>query len=172
MKSPRSSFRPLVLAGIAFAAACNGRQERPADTVAPARDASVIEITLERTACLGGCPIYRLEMDGAGLVRYEGIAFVERVGLDSARVAPEEVRKVIDSAGALGYFALAESYRQGDATCSEYFPDSPSVIIGITADSLHKRVTVDHGCTSYPPELPQLAELIDRVAGTARWLGR
>ncbi len=168
----QSTVRFLVLAGIASVAACNGRQEEPDDTIAPVRNASVIEVTLERTACLGGCPIYRLEMDGSGLVRYEGIAFVERIGVDSARVSSDQVREVIGSAEALGYFALADSYRQGDATCAEYFPDSPSVIISITADSLHKRVTVDHGCMSFPPELPQLAELIDQVAGSARWLGR
>ncbi len=171
MKSrAQCTFRFPVLAVLVLVA-CNGRHEVPGDTVAPARDATIVEITLERTACLGGCPIYRLEMDGTGLVRYEGIAFVEHIGVDSAHVAPEHVRDVIGSAEELGYFALADSYRQGDATCSGYFPDSPSVIIDIIADARQKRVVVDHGCMGFPQQLPQLAELIDRVAGSARWIG-
>lgn len=167
----QSAFRTLAIISVTLVTACNGGQEQPGDSVAPARDASVIEVTLERTACLGGCAIYRLEMDASGLVRYEGIAFVDRTGVDSTRISPEQVRQVVDSAEALGYFALADSYRQGDVTCSEYFPDSPSVIIGITADSLHKRVAVDHGCMDFPPELRRLAELIDEVAGSTRWRG-
>jgi hypothetical protein len=46
-------------------AACSAAPE-------PAADYSNMVITLERTACFGTCPIYRLTIQGNGQVVYEG----------------------------------------------------------------------------------------------------
>jgi hypothetical protein len=152
--------------------ACNGHAGQRADTPEPAREDSAVEISLERTACFGSCPIYRLTVDGTGLVRYEGVAYVDHVGVDSAHISAAEVSALVAEAERSGFFALADSYQQGDPTCQEYFPDSPSVIASITAGERQKRVVVDHGCTGFPQTLAALASRIDSVTGVARWTGQ
>jgi hypothetical protein len=165
----RPSYAPAAL--LLLLGACNGHAGHGADTPEPAREDSAVEISLERTACFGSCPIYTLTVDGSGLVRYEGMAFVEHVGMDSAQISPADVSALVSEAERSGFFLLADSYQQGDPTCPEYFPDSPSVIASITAGESRKRVVVDYGCTGFPQTLAALASRIDSVTGAARWTG-
>ncbi len=152
--------------------ACNGRAGQERGAPAPVQGSGATQIALERTACFGGCPVYRLTIDETGLVQYEGIAFVAHSGTDSARIAPERVRHIVDAAHRLGYFDLAESYRMDDATCPQYFPDAPSVITSVAVEGRSKRVVVDQGCAGFPRAVPELAELIDDVVQSRRWIGQ
>ena len=47
---------------------------------APTPDYASLVITLERTACFGTCPIYKLTVYGDGRVEYEGERFVTVTG--------------------------------------------------------------------------------------------
>lgn len=162
----------LLVTGTALSfTACNGRTAERSATPARDTDPRTIAIALERTACFGRCPIYRVDIDDTGLVLYQGTAFVAHAGADSARVTPERVVELVEAADRLGYFDLADSYRMDDPTCPEYFTDAPSIILSVSAHGRTKRVEVDQGCVGFPSAVPELAQLIDEAAGVHRWIG-
>ena len=46
------------------------------------------QIRLQRTSCLGSCPIYTVTIDARGMVIYEGEEFVRATGRHTAQIAP------------------------------------------------------------------------------------
>ena len=130
-----------------------------------------ISIELERTACLGSCPVYSVALRGDGTVRYQGERFVKREGAATAKVAPEAVQGIVDAAKAAGFFDLPARYAYGEPTCPLYTADSPRTFITVTAGDRTKRIEHDYGCENGPKALVALADRIDSAAGTARWIG-
>lgn len=128
-------------------------------------------IELERTACLGSCPVYSVALRGDGSVRYQGRNFVKQSGTATAVVAAAAVRGIVDAANAANFFALPARYAYGEPTCPLYTTDSPRTFIAITAGGRTKRIEHDYGCENGPKALVALAARIDSVAGTARWIG-
>ncbi len=49
---------------------------------------------LETSGCFGFCPVFKLEVLNNGLVRYEGIQFVEKMGKDSFRLTSDELKQL------------------------------------------------------------------------------
>ena len=150
---------------------------RPAHPDSPAAPRPVVQrpdsisVRLERTACLGGCPVYSVALGGDGSVRYEGREHVERVGTATAKVAPAAVQAIVDAAREAGFFTMADRYAYGEPTCPLYTADSPRAFISITAGARTKRIEHDYGCENGPVALVALAKRIDAVAGAERWLG-
>lgn len=129
-------------------------------------------ISLERGPCFGTCPVYRLTVDGAGQVRYEGRAHVSVVGRDSAVLPQSEVRRLLDEFDRAGFAQLADQYTAGQPSCPLYAPDSPTAITSLTQSGATKRVEHDYGCADVPRALTALERLIDDVIGSDRWTGR
>ena len=63
-------------------------------------------ITLERTACFGTCPIYKLTISGDGKVVYEGEKFVNVLGTQTDEISQEKVKELVDEFDKIGYFSL------------------------------------------------------------------
>ncbi|HSM18509.1 MAG TPA: DUF6438 domain-containing protein [Gemmatimonadales bacterium] len=131
-----------------------------------------VSITLERGPCFGTCPVYRLTVDGAGQVRYEGRAHVSVVGRDSAVISQSEVRRLLAEFDRAGFAQLADQYTAGQPSCPLYAPDSPTAITSLTQSGATKRVEHDYGCADVPRALTALERLIDDVIGSDRWTGR
>ena len=146
------------------------RPDTPRARPAAQRADSVL-IELERTACLGGCPVYSVALLGDGTVRYDGRNFVKQTGAATAKVAPAAVRGIVDAANRAGFFGLPDRYAHGEPTCPLYTTDSPRTFITVTAGGRTKRIEHDYGCENGPKALVSLAARIDSVAGTARWIG-
>lgn len=51
-------------------------------------------VGLETTGCFGFCPIFKLEFLNNGLVRYEGVRFLEKIGKDSFNLTKEELKQL------------------------------------------------------------------------------
>ncbi|MBX2892521.1 MAG: hypothetical protein KF734_16460 [Saprospiraceae bacterium] len=51
-------------------------------------------LSLETGPCFGFCPVFKLDALDNGLVRYEGIQFVEKEGRDSFRLTKEELKQL------------------------------------------------------------------------------
>lgn len=150
---------------------------RPAHPDSPAARRPVVQrpdtiaVRLERSACLGGCPVYSVAIGGDGSVRYEGREHVERVGAATAKVPPAAVQAIVEAARDAGFFTMADRYAYGEPTCPLYTADSPRAFISITSGGRTKRIEHDYGCENGPPALVAIAKRIDSVAGAERWLG-
>jgi hypothetical protein len=126
-------------------------------------------VTLERTACFGRCPVYRLSISAGGIVRYEGKANVEHLGSAEETIPAARVDSLVEELRQRGYFGLAEAYVLDSPACGRYSTDSPSVITSVAAGGDHKQIRHDYGCSDAPPELARLEARIDEVAGASRW---
>lgn len=135
---------------------------------APAREPAegAVEISLQRTACFGFCPAYTVRITGDGEVIYNGERFVNVVGEQRARIAGDDVTRLLERFDAIGFDNLRDEYR-GQMT------DLPTTTIRLTRNGRTKMV-LDYGGMSagMPRAVRDLQVEIDRVAGTGRWVLR
>jgi len=170
--------RPLgVLVALSVAGCASGGQPVPGvnpnpAAPSPASEADAPVVTLERTACYGLCPVYRVSISPSGLVSWVGSTNVAAVGPASAQITPAAVEGLLDELRAGGYLSFADRYVAGAPACGLYATDSPSAISWAALDGRSKRIEHDYGCTDAPPALAHLERRIDEVAGSARWTGR
>ena len=75
------------------------------------RDADVT-ITLERTACYGTCPVYKLTITGDGMVVYEGRDFVEVKGEQTSSISPAQVQDLVDAFEQANFLSLHDYTEQ------------------------------------------------------------
>ena len=108
-----------------------------------------IVISLERTACFGTCPIYKIEIfsDGSGI--YTGIKFVKNIGILKFQLSAAHVKKILDSATKINFSRLKDEY-------SKPITDLPTTYITIK----NKKIKDYAGG---PKELKNLESLIDEL---------
>ena len=166
-----SRFAALAL--VLWSSACASRTSSSGSTEGMTVDSvSAPVITLERTACFGGCPVYRLAVTSDGVVSYEGKAEVRQLGKASSRISPEKVQDLLSELERAGYFSFASRYAAAEPVCGRYAADSPSAITSINSEGRTKRVEHDYGCGAVPGALAVLERRIDEVLGSAKWTGR
>ena len=153
--------------------ACASRRDPlPADGIATAAGSSDAVITLERTACFGGCPVYRIWASADGKVGYEGRAHVRQVGMATGEVPARRVESLLSELERAGYFSFANRYTSVEPACGRYATDSPSAITLVRMGGKTKRIEHDYGCGAAPGALVVLERRIDEVLNSARWTGR
>ncbi len=123
-----------------------------------------VALTLERTACFGFCPIYKLTVYGNGKVVYEGKRFVKITGTRTTTISQQAVRKLIADFQKIHYFKLQDNYTGGHT-------DAPSAITSLTMGK--KQKTVHHYLPSpdAPSQLTELENKIDAVVNSKQWIG-
>ncbi|HJR15264.1 MAG TPA: DUF6438 domain-containing protein [Gemmatimonadales bacterium] len=129
-------------------------------------------VTLYRSPCYGGCPVYSLSVTADGLVSYEGSAGVRHRGSATARMPAARVSALLAELEAAGYFGFANRYRPSEPVCGRYVPDAPTVITSARLGTRIKRIEHDYGCGAAPMALRVLESRIDVVLGSGRWTGR
>ena len=113
-------------------------------TPAPSNIKEVV-ITLERTACFGVCPVYKLIIYGDGRVVYEGIRFVRIEGTRTTTISEDKIKQLIAEFQKIDYFSLKDSYEERNAT------DMPSAFTSLTVDGKTKTVRhYDDTYTDFP----------------------
>jgi uncharacterized protein DUF6438 len=154
--------------------ACAPRKDasRLSDSSAMASATSAPAITLERTPCFGGCPVYAVEVSRSGEVTYEGKAHVRQLGKASGKISQQKVDGLLVELEKAGYFAMANRYAASESACGRYSTDSPSAITSVTIRGRTKRIEHDYGCGAAPGALVVLERRIDEVLGSGRWTGR
>ena len=114
-------------------------------------NASEIEliISLQRTACFGTCPIYKIEIfsDGSGI--YTGTRFVENIGVTKFNFSETQINLILTQAEAIGFTNMKEEY-------SEPISDLPTTFIQIKDKKIR-----DY--TGAPKTLKNLENLIDQM---------
>ncbi|HEX6434483.1 MAG TPA: DUF6438 domain-containing protein [Gemmatimonadales bacterium] len=129
-------------------------------------------ITLERTPCFGGCPVYRISVSPEGVVSYEGRASVRRVGAATKRIQPQRVSALLSELERGGYFSFAPRYTPAEPACGRYATDSPTAITTVTIEDRTHRIEHDYGCGAAPGALVVLERRIDEALGSSEWTGR
>ncbi len=116
-------------------------------------------IMLKRIGCEGFCPAYEVTILGNGRVRYRGDAYVHVEGVRERTIPVVDVQKLMKRLQDEHFF----TWDQKDVLCVDY----PEVHITVSLGAKHKHVF--EGCNS-PGKVLDLANEIDRVAGTNRWV--
>jgi hypothetical protein len=165
-------IRSLVLASVAVFGCSRNRVPAPADAPDRSGSATAEAISLERTACFGRCPVYRIRVTRAGAVTYEGRANVRLIGSATAEISPDSVASLLRELEQAGYFTFSDRYVVSEPTCHRYTTDSPSAISSATFRGRTKRIQHDYGCGGVPGALTVLEQRIDEVLGSDRWTGR
>jgi hypothetical protein len=129
-------------------------------------------VTLERTACFGGCPVYRLWVSPNGEVTYEGKAHVRRLGPATGKIPMQRLNGLLTELEKAGYFDFANRYTANEPACGRYATDAPSVITSVTLRGRTKRIEHDYGCGGAPGGLVVLERRIDELVGSGQWTGR
>ena len=106
-------------------------------------------ISLQRTACFGTCPIYKIEIfsDGSGI--YTGTRFVENIGITKFSLSETQLNLILTQAEVIGFTNMQEEY-------SEPISDLPTTFIQIK----NKRI---RDYTGAPKTLKNLENLIDQL---------
>ena len=106
-------------------------------------------ISLQRTACFGTCPIYKIEIfsDGSGI--YTGTRFVKNIGITEFSLSEIQLNLILTKAKAIGFANMKEEY-------SEPISDLPTTFIQIKDKKIR-----DY--TGAPKTLKNLENLIDQL---------
>ena len=138
----------------------------------PAPDYSDLVITLQRTACFGTCPIYKLTVHGDGRVEYEGEQFVAVEGTQTATITVDQVKALVAAIEQANYFTLPSNY-------SAPVTDLPTTITSVTFNRQTKTIENYGGCfgdfagaDKAPQALCDFEKLIDTVTNSAQWVGK
>ncbi len=163
-----------VAVGVVLALASCARSQSGSTTVDTSSSAvaPVPAITLERTACFGGCPVYTISVSPQGDVQYEGKAHVRKMGAATGKVPPELVATLLSELERGGYFTFADRYTSPEPSCGRYATDSPSVITSVRLRGRTKRIVHDYGCGGAPGALVVLERRIDEAVNSGQWTGR
>jgi hypothetical protein len=150
--------RCALVAGLA-ATACAQSMDVPRDTL----------VQLQRTSCLGTCPVYTVTIDARGGITYEGERSVRVFGRRTAQIAPSVVATLLARAEGIRFFDMRDDYRVIQYPNGSFGSpsDMPTQIVTVTANGRTKRV---EDYVAAPDALREFEREIDEAAGTKRWI--
>jgi hypothetical protein len=128
-------------------------------------------ITLERGACFGSCPVYKLTIYDDGTVEYEGKEFVRLRSKAKGQITQEALQELIREFEKIDYLKLDDSYEVGSKNCPESWTDHPLAITSLNWQGKQKKIRHYHGCRGLAilDQLTALENKIDEVVNTRRW---
>ena len=148
--------------------------DAPAASAASAASVPADSIALERGACFGSCPTYRVVITADGR-----IAFASRGGDRTTNATADgavgAVAALARRAEAAGFFDLPEDVTADRALCRDRATDMPTATVTIYRAAGVKRVVDYRGCAPDPAAEPRLQRLralqaaVDSAAGSQRW---
>lgn len=120
-------------------------------------------ISLQRSGCLGPCPVYKLTIYGSGKVVYKGEKFVKVLGERTTSIEKEKIEKLVADFEKSIYFNLEDKYEGGPT-------DATSVITSITIGNRKKTISNYHASPNSPAILRDLENKIDAATNSGQWL--
>ncbi|HEY1629737.1 MAG TPA: DUF6438 domain-containing protein [Rhizomicrobium sp.] len=129
----------------------------------PIRDWKSLRIEFVRTPCYGSCPAYSVVVSGDGTVRYQGDYCVIAKGARVAHLPQKDVRALFEAFQRADFFSLRPIYDTG-------ITDNSGVTMVLHFDQWNWSVDDRQETTGLPVEASKLPDLIDKFAGTARWV--
>lgn len=128
-------------------------------------------ITLERGACFGTCPVYKLTIFDDGTVEYEGKEFVRLRTKAKGEITQEALKQLIREFEKIDFLKLDDSYEVGSKNCPEGWTDDSSAVTSFNWKDQKKTIRHYHGCRGLAilDQLTALEDKIDEVVNTKRW---
>ena len=124
---------------------------------------SKILITLERTACMGSCPAYKVDLSANGVV-FDGYYFVAAPGRHALGIDPVQVRALAQKFVNDDFYSMEPKYEYG-------VTDNPTFTLSIDIDGHRKKVVDYVGDEMGMPEIiSDLEDAVDSLAATNRWI--
>jgi Domain of unknown function (DUF6438) len=124
-------------------------------------DAEITSISLERGACFGTCPIYKVTLRSDGTATWEGERFVDRIGEYQAQIDVNDYGRLADFVERAGFLEWNDEY------VVENIADLPNYYLTVVADGTTK--TVHQYGKDEPPDFWVIASLVDLLADRAEW---
>lgn len=124
-----------------------------------------VAVTLERGACFGTCPMYKVTIYTDGTVVFEGENYVDAMGRHTTTIEPQVVEELVAGFEEAGYFEWDDEYTHMTVS------DLPTIITSVTRDGETKQITHYAGDPNVPVALPYLETWIDLAAYTSQWTG-
>lgn len=154
--------RPLIFVAlillIAFAARAQKKSSKDASQKGQDEAWQITEVSLERGACFGPCPIYKITIKRDGTAIYEGKRFVERLGMYRGTVyAFNNLARLIEASG---YFKLKDNY---SVNITDLSTATTSVV------RAGKRKTIRNYGGAGPIELWGIETTIDGMVANTKW---
>ena len=126
------------------------------------RNADSLFASIERTACFGSCPVYKISIYKDGYVLYQGRQFVEKKGAYKSTLSPEQLEEIKNTASRLGYFEMEDEYVNPALT------DFPSCITTLKVNGQRKKIRL---YSEAPPEkLVEFQNYLDSLFVDANWI--
>ena len=113
------------------------------------------KFSMERTACFGQCPIYKVRITDDGTLVFDGQKFVQPEGKHKVRVSPEDMAKLKKMLIDINYLALADKYD------TEYITDIPSTITVLYRGLQEEKQVLNRH--NGPAKLKELETFIDSL---------
>ena len=148
---------------------------------APPSQFSVAEVSikLERTWCLGPCPVYSVEILGNGTVLYNGADNVLVQGSHTAYITEEQFLDLLNRFFRVRFRDLNSEYLSGEfveptedgerlRVLHEVTKDIPGCILTLHIAGYEKRVSFQ--APYAPRDLRDLAEYVDEAVESRRWI--
>ena len=125
-------------------------------------------LVMNRSACLGRCPVYSVEVTSKGNVTFRGERFVALPGTHTGFARNTDVSRLDRALADENFFSL----NQPDLdACTVSVTDNPTVEIVVVNGRSNHRVSYYYGCeTPAGAGLDRLSKVVDEVAGTRRWV--
>jgi len=142
------------------------------------------KLKLERTHCMGACPVYSVVLHGDGRVEWDGRANVLARGARRGRCTEREISELERLLGDLKFFERDEyghlplkpecTTTNNTTSCTmggsfSFCSDTSHTIISVTRK--YKTHTIDNANCSDDDELARLETMVDRIANVQAWVG-
>ncbi len=123
------------------------------------------KIVLERRRSMGAEAAYRVTVTADGYARFEGLGGSFLADAGNAMVTREKLLALVQHLRAAHFFDMKDDY---PVPVTDQSSSVVTVTMGGKTKTVRDGVRVDLDFTA-PPELRDLEEEIDAVAGTSRW---
>ncbi len=143
------------------------------------KDKTELSLKMEKTECLGSCPVYTLTIEPSGKVVFEGKFWTKIKGKAEDTLSEEKINNIIAEIDKANFFSLKDSYTENSGNCPYPYTDNSTVILFIKLRGNEKTIPHSLGCYEtlaptfkiFPQQLFNLENKIDEIVETKRWIG-
>jgi hypothetical protein len=136
----------------------------------PAEYFAADSIALERTACFGTCPVYRVSLARNGDVHFESRGHNDSGRTATDNVGAEAFRGLMGAAIFSRFYELPEEIAADPKYCPSRVTDLPTAVVTVYFRGRSKHVVDYAGCFWAPAALRGLEQEVDEATRSRRWV--